>query len=170
MDTDAKGQLGGIECSAPARKKMATDSGAFKCSVCNKTNKDIIQEREEAAALIEPQDGQRQEEEVPEELRLAYRDELSKGSSSQDAPKESKGKEKAHTPSIPSNSTIPSSPGGPSTATSPPPTRTTQHVPAPTVQRLPPEQQSPDNPLAWIDTCIYGVLAALLYMVLKRFM
>ena len=129
-----------------------------------------MQEREEAAALIEAQDGKRQEEEVPEELRLAYRDELSKGTSSQDAPKEPKGKEKAHEPSKPSTSTVSPGTGGSSTAVSPLPTRTSPLVPAATAQTLAPVEQSPDTSLAWIDTCIYGVLAALLFMVLKRFL
>ena len=34
MDTDVKGQLGGIECSASVRKDLAGKSGAFKCLTC----------------------------------------------------------------------------------------------------------------------------------------
>ena len=76
MDTDAKGQLGGIECSRDARERMAKDSGRWTCAGCSKSNQEIMKEREEAVKDVEETEGKRKEEEVPEELRLAYRDEL----------------------------------------------------------------------------------------------
>ncbi|KAH9867233.1 hypothetical protein IAQ61_007825 [Plenodomus lingam] len=78
MDTDAKGQLGGIECSKVARGRMAKDSGSWTCAGCGKSNADIMKEREALVAELEAKEGTRKEEEVPEELRLAYRDELDK--------------------------------------------------------------------------------------------
>ncbi|KAF2185848.1 UBC-like protein [Zopfia rhizophila CBS 207.26] len=165
MDTDAKGQLGGIECNAQVRKRMAGESRAFKCAVCGKSNAEIIREREEAAKLME---GEQKEDIVPEELRLAYRDELGNGGAAGDAEKtgrESKGKEKVQTP--PSTSTSPAQ-----TATVPPvsirntprPTRTVQ---PPLTQRV--VQQSHDRSLVWIDAGIYGIVVALLFMVLRKF-
>lgn len=43
--------------------------------------------------------------------------------------------------------------------------RPTRTIPAAPLQQV--AQTSPD--LAWLDTCIYGVLAALLFMVVKKF-
>jgi ubiquitin-conjugating enzyme E2 J1 len=164
MDTNAKGQIGGIECSKEARERMARESGGWTCPGCNKSNADIMQERAALVKEIEEKEGKRKEEEVPEELRLAYRDELSKGG--EDDTKEDKGKGRA--------TEATSSSAGPSTAAIPSlssarnapvirPTRTTPA--APRLQQV--AQTSPD--LAWIDTCIYGLVAALLFMVVKKF-
>ncbi len=185
MDTDAKGQLGGIECSKDARERMAKDSGKWACAVCGKSNGEIMKEREEAAKEIEEKEGTRKEEEVPEELRLAYRDELGKKDEIE-AEKSDKGKGKAVEPelqirtsstepiapaitapavTVPEVSTSPASPPASSAPSSAPrPTPTTQ---APPLQQV--IQPSPDRSLVWIDGCIWGVVAMLLFMVLKKF-
>lgn len=148
-----KEQLGGIECSAQARKKMAGESGAFKYPTCGRTNAAIIKEREEAAALIEAKEGKKKEEEVPEELRLAYRDELGKGAEAEAS--EGKGKGKARETSEASASTAqapimappaPTQPNPPTIriSTAPPPTRTVP-APAPAQQAI---AQHEDNSLA----------------------
>ncbi|CAO2651727.1 Nn.00g000100.m01.CDS01 [Neocucurbitaria sp. VM-36] len=178
MDTDAKGQLGGIECSKDARERLAKESGAWRCAGCEKSNADIMKEREELVNDIEAKEGKRKEEAIPDELRLAYRDELRK--------KEDGGEGNADkstgTAVIPPTTTsvraptsistsaavgtapVSSTTAVPSTAPTPRPTRT---IAAPPAQQL--AQRSPDRSLAWIDTCIYGVVAALLFMVLKKF-
>lgn len=171
MDTDAKGQLGGIECSREARERMAKDSGAWRCAGCAKSNADIMQEREELVKEVEEKEGKRKDDQVPEELRLAYRDEL--GKEGQDDKTVDKGKQRAAESSA--EAVSPASP--PESTASVPVTTPTRPTPAvPTVRPIrtrptPPLQQvaqrSPD--LAWIDTCIYGLVAALLFMVLKRF-
>lgn len=175
MDTDAKGQLGGIECSKDAREKMARDSGKWACAGCGKSNADIMKEREEAVKELEETDGKRKEEEVPEELRLAYRDELGKNESVE-AEKVDKGKGKAAEPEVQHDAmkqhTSPATPvaaapvAAPPSSLAPPP-RPTPTVPVPPLQQI--VQQSPDRSLAWIDTCIYGVVAMLLFMVMKKF-
>lgn len=173
MDTDAKGQLGGIECSKEARERLARESGAYKCAGCGRSNADIMKEREEMLKDIEEKEGQRKEEEVPEELRLAYRDELGK-QEDKDEPKMDKGKGRATEPAAEhSTSTITSA----ASSSSAPPVRTpaTPRVPALPTRTQPPHVQqvirhSPDRSLAWIDTCIYGVVAALLFMVVKKFL
>jgi ubiquitin-conjugating enzyme E2 J1 len=170
MDTDAKGQLGGIECSPPIRKRMAGESGAFRCAVCGRSNAEIIKEREEAAALIEAKEGKKKEEEVPEELRLAYRDELEKGASKggehEPVAKESKGKERAQeTP--PTARPVVQASTSPATSVNAPVPRPTRTVPFSAQQAV--AQHSRDPSLAWIDACIYGVIAALLFMVVKKF-
>jgi ubiquitin-conjugating enzyme E2 J1 len=173
MDTDAKGQLGGIECSREAREKMAKESTAWKCSACVKSNAEVMKEREELVQEIEEKEGKRKEEEIPEELRLAYRDELvSKGEPSGDT---EKGTAKAadlpaqDAPPTPASNAAPvvsTTNTAPRTAsaTTPRPTRTTR---ATTIQQ--PAQRSPDRQGAMVDTLIYGIVAALLFMVLKRF-
>ncbi|KAF2647705.1 UBC-like protein [Lophiostoma macrostomum CBS 122681] len=176
MDTDAKGQLGGIECGPAVRKRMAGESGAYKCGVCGRSNKEIIAEREEAARLIEEKEGRRVEEAMPEELRLAYRDELEQGAQ---GPAEGKGKGKEKVQDTPSTAsqavqTLPEtlpvtaqssrSASQATTSAAPAPTRT---VPAPVQQVV---QQTQDRSLAWIDMCIYGVVAALIYMMVRKFL
>jgi ubiquitin-conjugating enzyme E2 J1 len=172
MDTDAKGQLGGIECSRDARERMAKESGAWKCAGCGKSNTEVMQEREEMVKEIEEKEGKRKDEEVPEELRLAYRDELGQNEGDEEK-KVDKGKGKAvespvevapaASPSVP----VAAAPATSTTRPAPvaPMVRPTRTVPAPPIQQV--AQRSPD--LAWIDTCIYGVVAALLFMVVKRF-
>jgi len=160
MDTNAKGQLGGIECSESARKRIATESGAFTCPTCRKSNADIIKEREEAAKLIEAKNGKRKEETVPEELRLAYRDELGNGAAAQETTENGhKEKQAAITPSpIPASTTHARSASNAALR----PTRPAQ----PAVQQL--TQRTHDRSLAWIDAGIYGVVAALLFMVFRK--
>jgi ubiquitin-conjugating enzyme E2 J1 len=180
MDTDAKGQLGGIECSRDARERMARDSGKWTCSGCGKSNAEIMKEREEAVKEIEGTEGKRKEEEVPEELRLAYRDELGQKQEA-GAEEGDKGKGKAAESEaqqeIPTLSASSSQPAAPAAAVAPPTVasvrpapsapRPTRTAPAPPLQQM--VQQSPDRSLAWIDTCIWGVVAALLFMVVKKF-
>lgn len=72
METDAKGQLGGLECSDAQRRRLAKESRKFKCAMCAKSNEDILSECEEASKLLED----RKEEEVPPELKMGWRDEM----------------------------------------------------------------------------------------------
>jgi ubiquitin-conjugating enzyme E2 J1 len=171
MDTDAKGQIGGIECSKDARERMARDSGAWKCPSCGKSNADVMQARDELVKEIEAKEGKRKEAEVPEELRLAYRDELGKNKNEDEEPKLDKGKAKAT--EVQTSDTVASAPAplsapATSVATSnarPPASRPPQTAQPPLMQQRP----VPERSIAWIDTCIYGVVAALLFMVLRRF-
>ncbi|KAH7377436.1 ubiquitin-conjugating enzyme [Cadophora sp. MPI-SDFR-AT-0126] len=72
METDVKGQLGGMECSASEREKIARSTPGWKCSVCAKTNGEIMREAEEAAK----EEGEVEEVEVPKELSMGYKDEM----------------------------------------------------------------------------------------------
>lgn len=162
MDTDAKGQLGGIECSKDARQRMARDSGAWKCAGCGKSNTDVMKEREKMVKEIEDKEGKRKEEEIPEELRLAYRDELGKADDAEKKAEQSSTASSASTMAgaAPATSSVQAT----LPVTAPQPTRT---IPTPQVRQIAPP--SPDQSLAWLDTCIYGLVAALLFMVLKKF-
>jgi ubiquitin-conjugating enzyme E2 J1 len=149
MDTDAKGQIGGIECSKEARQRMAQESNAWKCSTCGKSNAEVMKERQEMVDEIEAKEGKRKDEEVPEELRLAYRDELGK----KDEGGDEKGKGKAVDAEEQGVALAPAS------------------IPAPAQTPIvqPVAQRTPDTSLAIIDIFIYGIIAALLFMVLRRF-
>ncbi|KAG4437749.1 hypothetical protein IFR05_006783 [Cadophora sp. M221] len=72
METDVKGQLGGMECSPAERQKIAKNTPGWKCSVCAKSNEEIIKEAEEAAKA----EGTTEEAEIPKELSLGYKDEM----------------------------------------------------------------------------------------------
>ncbi|KAF2865466.1 ubiquitin-conjugating enzyme/RWD-like protein [Massariosphaeria phaeospora] len=160
MDTDAKGQLGGIECGPAARKKMAVESGAYTCGVCRKSNADIVRESKEAADLIEAKEGKQKEEAVPEELRLAYRDELGKPEGD-----ETRTDPAPHPPpgNPPGGASASSIPAPAAVTTIPRPART---VPTPARQLV---NQRDDGSIAWLDMCIYGIIAALLFMVVRKF-
>lgn len=171
MDTDAKGQLGGIECSREARLKMAGESGAYTCAVCKRSNAEIMRETEEAAKAHEATEGKHVEESVPEELRLAYRDELEGAGGSKpkaegrpEPEPDAKGEEEVDaSPAASLPAAAPARTAPPVTPTPPPaPTRT---VPA---QAPNPQRVQRESSLAWIDACIYGVLAALLFMLLRK--
>jgi ubiquitin-conjugating enzyme E2 J1 len=176
MDTDAKGQIGGIECSKEAREKMAKESHGWKCPACSKSNAEIMLEREDTVREIEQKEGKRKEDDIPEELKLAYRDELgTKPGSSNDMPKD-KGKPVDTSPDDPS-----AAPASVSAQTAPvaqnsipPASVVTSRIAIPTRRTLPPVVQSsarrsPDRTSALIDTLIYAIVAVLLFMVLKRF-
>lgn len=73
METDARGQLGGLETTDVVRQRLANESSTFKCSSCGKTNGEIIQECEERAKGAS---SSAQEVEVPKELNMGWRDEM----------------------------------------------------------------------------------------------
>lgn len=168
MDTDAKGQVGGIECNEAARKRMAGESAGFRCPSCGKINAEIMREREEAAKSMEAGGEKMKEEVVPEELRLAYREDLDKDAAEGEgaAKAEAKGKEKvegAIPASVPSTQVAsPAVQSSTSSTIAPPPTRTIQ-LPQP-----PAAQRSAEGSPTWIDHAIYGILAVLVFMVLRK--
>ncbi|KAK1655751.1 ubiquitin-conjugating enzyme/RWD-like protein [Colletotrichum phormii] len=82
METDPRGQLGGLETSDAVRKRHAMASHTFKCPTCAKSNIEIIQECEESAKANSDSPDSATEVEIPSELKLGYKDEMaeSKGS------------------------------------------------------------------------------------------
>ncbi|KAF5002804.1 hypothetical protein FGRMN_111 [Fusarium graminum] len=73
METDARGQLGGLETTDAVRQRLANESSTFKCSSCGKTNAEIIKECEERAKEAS---SSAEEVEVPKELNMGWRDEM----------------------------------------------------------------------------------------------
>jgi hypothetical protein len=79
MDVPAKGQVGGIESDAATRRRLAEGSRGFVCSTCGKSNSAILQEQEELAKTGEAEGAaapKKEEEKVPEELKLVYKEDL----------------------------------------------------------------------------------------------
>ena len=77
METDPKGQLGGLETPDATRKRLALESQTFRCSACGKTNKEIIQECTEQAAvngIVSEDEGPGVD--VPSELKMGWKDEM----------------------------------------------------------------------------------------------
>ncbi|KAN0098143.1 UBC-like protein [Hyaloscypha variabilis] len=72
METDAKGQLGGLECSVKERERMAEASSSWRCPSCGKSNGDIMKECGEAAK----EKGEEKEVVVPSDLKMGWKDEM----------------------------------------------------------------------------------------------
>ncbi|KAF5506046.1 Ubiquitin-conjugating enzyme E2 J1 [Colletotrichum siamense] len=77
METDPRGQLGGLETSDAVRMRHATASQTFKCPTCAKTNLEIIQECEESAKSIAVT-SESSDVEIPSELKMGWKDEMGK--------------------------------------------------------------------------------------------
>lgn len=77
METDPKGQLGGLDTSDAVRKQLAAQSRRWRCPGCGgRANEDIMRECEEEAAKAA--DTGAKDVEVPAELKLGFRDEMEK--------------------------------------------------------------------------------------------
>ncbi|KAL3426821.1 ubiquitin-conjugating enzyme [Phlyctema vagabunda] len=165
METDAKGQLGGLETSEVIRKRLAGESQTWKCSSCGKSNSEILKECEEESK------GEVKEESVPQDLKMGWKDELGKEKSDEESDQLAEG-------FVPTAAVI----GEPVLTQNPlPPARPAQTVPQPTAttpqQRLPQIPQAPvqqthhrhsnDGVPIWIDRTIAGIVLCLIVMVLK---
>ncbi|TVY20640.1 Ubiquitin-conjugating enzyme E2 J1, partial [Lachnellula arida] len=190
METDARGQLGGVEMSDRERGRIAGETPAWRCGGCGgKSNGEILGECEEAFRAKEREDGEKErvEVEVPRELQMGFKDEMGKV----------KGKEKeregdteeaelaegfVRTAAVapvdePTQPVVGTARIPPPTAqeprTSHPVPHTPYRAPAPTPQQLAPQLQrlpqtrSSDGVPVWIDRAIAGVVVLLVAMVLK---
>ena len=165
MDTDARGQLGGMDSSEEVRKRLANQSKSWKCSACGKTNEAIMKEQEE---YVKEQGVESKAEEVPEELRLAYREDLS--NTNGDANKtQQDGAAKAPQQSAIINANVESERSVPPTAQQP---QQQPPQPAPGAQAAQPnrvqQRRQEDEIPSWIDKAIYAVLAVLVYLLWKK--
>ena len=167
MDTDARGQLGGMDASEEVRKRLAGQSRSWKCGMCGKTNATIMREQDEA---VKEHGGELKKEVVPEELRLAYREDLSQanGNATDKAAAETNGlfPEQSRDSAVPSNpqpaARTPMSEPQLPPASRPRPAQLPQ-------QQLQQQQRRQDEGIPpWIDKAIYGILAALVYLLWKK--
>lgn len=91
METDPKGQLGGLDTSDAVRRRLAAESHAWRCPGCGgRTNEDLIRETEEAARAAEADAGAASgsvggDVEVPAELKMGFRDEMEKSATAVEA-------------------------------------------------------------------------------------
>ena len=166
MDTDAKGQLGGMDASEEVRRRFAVQSKVGRCGTCGKTNEEIMKEQEVA---VKESGVEEKKDVVPEELRLAYREDLSQGGE--------KGKEEASSaaakaPKVPAPAAapVPIPAGTPETrpASGPAPVPPTNAALVQQQQRPAPRRD--DGIPAWIDKAIYGIVAALVFLVYKKYL
>lgn len=172
MDTDAKGQLGGMDASAEVRRRFAGQSRAGRCATCGgKTNEEIMREQEEA---VKAAGGENKKEEVPDELRLAYREDLgqdqAKGVTSQAA-------DSHPTATVSAPVAAPPVAVAPTVASSA--AVTTQTVRERVVTqpaRVQPaaalaqrrQRRQDDGVPAWVDKAILGVLGALAFLICRK--
>jgi ubiquitin-conjugating enzyme E2 J1 len=195
METDAKGQLGGLDTSEAERRRCADASGNWKCGVCGQSNREILAERAEAAKAKEDAEGsKRVEEEVPKELTINVKEQDSErpGVEKPELAEESGAEEAELAEGF--VQTAPLQPDPPIY----PPARPAQGVPQPTGsassgigpgaastesirhrnvttapqaqtmrQRAAEIRRSTDGVPLWIDRAIVGVAVCLTFMVLK---
>ena len=162
MDTDAKGQLGGMDAGEAVRRKLARESREWRCVGCGRGNSEVMREMEEAAG---GEEGRKEEEVVPEQLRLAFREDLGKG----------KVEEKGE-----GNGAIVEGAGAVAAANAVAPALAVPQAPVPTVttaipvpavqvqQRRVPVAHQEDIP-AWIDKAIIGIVFAIIAILWLRF-
>lgn len=74
METDARGQLGGLDTTEDVRRRLARESRSFKCVTCARSNADIISESEKQAN--ESCSLSKNLVQVPTELSMGWRDEM----------------------------------------------------------------------------------------------
>ncbi|KAG5931871.1 hypothetical protein E4U53_001564 [Claviceps sorghi] len=74
METDARGQLGGLETTDEVRRRLARESRFFKCPTCARSNIDIICESEKQAAGSPS--SKCPDVQIPRELSMAWKDEM----------------------------------------------------------------------------------------------
>jgi ubiquitin-conjugating enzyme E2 J1 len=88
METEAKGQLGGLDTNEAERKRYAERSVSWRCTACGKSNGDILKECAEAARAKEAENGEgssRIEETVPPELKIGFKPDNAESSSEKPA-------------------------------------------------------------------------------------
>lgn len=190
MEGGAKGQVGGMEMGEGERRRLAAESRSWACQGCGgSTNEEILKAEEERCKDVEGRQGSAKggaKEQVPDELRFGFRDEMGKDDPS------GKGKEKEplaqnqvgdknQSAGAPEDRRENVHFAGPEALRSLPSPIPTSPPPAPTIapaqplrQPLPTRTTSvpsapPNNGVpSWIDKAIVGVVAGLLVMMVKK--
>ncbi|EME47545.1 hypothetical protein DOTSEDRAFT_77825 [Dothistroma septosporum NZE10] len=168
MDTDAKGQLGGMDASDEVRRRFAGQSKGGKCAACGKTNAEIMVEQ---AAAVGESGVEEKTDVVPDELRLAYREDLSKADTNAKEGASGPANKAPGVPPVTAPAPV-SDPGETRPASGPAPSAPTTAAVV-QQQQLQQQQQGPaprrdDGIPAWIDKAIYGIVAALVILLWKK--
>jgi ubiquitin-conjugating enzyme E2 J1 len=195
METDAKGQLGGLDASRQARERIAGESIKWVCGTCGRSNKEILREVEDAVREKEKEEGgesSRKEEEVPKELRIGWKEDMERERAAAGAEQKRKGNTEAELAEGFVSTTggdgavdVQAATASPSTY---PPARPAQSVPLPTAsiatntttqpqvqangntymaRQLQAQRRSNDGVPMWIDRAIAGIVICLVAVVLK---
>ncbi|KFX99970.1 hypothetical protein O988_03573 [Pseudogymnoascus sp. VKM F-3808] len=98
LETPAAGQVGGLDTTDATRRQLADQSRGWTCQGCGKTNEEILQENAEAAKALEEEGKAREEDKVPDELKLGYREDIEKQSGN---PQEDTGETSSSAPKNP---------------------------------------------------------------------
>ncbi|KAF4453998.1 ubiquitin-conjugating enzyme e2 j1 [Fusarium austroafricanum] len=181
METDARGQLGGLETTDAVRQRLANESSAFKCAMCGKANGEIIKECEERAKEAS---SSAQEVEIPKELNMGWRDEMGVKKEGENKPEQSnndtetaqlaEGFVQTAPDAVTAQNDI-SAPQPPADNRNPTPTRTIP-LPVPAAQgAVPPlaaqaqqaRRASDDGVPLWLDRTIVVLVVLLVALVLK---
>ncbi|WEW61232.1 ubiquitin-conjugating enzyme E2 [Emydomyces testavorans] len=194
MDGEVRGQVGGMEAREELRREWARRSREWRCEVCpgRRTNEEVLREwwevcRGKGVAVEEGEDRAVRMEEVPEGLRVRYRDELGREEGDGKGEKlasESQAEQRCEKEERNTNGSIAGRAAAISTATrAPRPTPTTStsdrsmnlrqrstRTQTQTASTAPANAststQTAHDP--WLDRAIVGVLVALVLMVLKK--
>lgn len=97
METDARGQLGGLDTTEEVRRRLARESRTFRCSTCARSNADIISETERQSE--ESSSPAKNDVKVPTELSMGWRDEME--SRQEDDGRESRALDRSQVPEDP---------------------------------------------------------------------
>lgn len=187
MESNAAGQLGGLDVGDEPRRRYARESRAWRCGECGTTNEEVIAECrrkwEEAKEKGEVQEDSTASA-IPDELRLAYKEDLGEKRES-DASPAATGSVAGTVPEAATQSPAQVSPSansrmppegavGSSTHSDLVPARpargdsTSSHL-IPTRTVAPTQLVSRDDGVpAWVDKAIFGVALSLILMILRR--
>ena len=169
MDTEAGGQLGGLDAGVEVRKRLAERSRGWGCGVCGggKVMEVVMREREEEVREM-GEVGRREEVVVPEELRLAFREDLGKAGGSGGGGEVVDEVSGGRTNGLATEPVTTGDDGEtlPARTSSVQPQQDTQPVQA--VQTPPLAPRRNDQVPAWIDKAIYSVIAALIFMLFRK--
>ncbi|CZR67652.1 related to ubiquitin-conjugating enzyme E2 6 [Phialocephala subalpina] len=172
METDPKGQLGGMDCSAAERERVAKDSGEWKCGICGRSNAEILRESEEAA---KKEGSSAQEVEVPKELNMAWKDEMKPTAEQKEATEEDAalaegfvrtGNDGAMDVPVANTAPAPYPAARPAQGVSQS-TATTTTRPLPTYPAQAARRRTNDGVPIWIDRTIAAIVILLVAMIVK---
>lgn len=188
METDSKGQLGGLDTNEAERKRYAERSVSWKCASCGKANEEILKECADAAKEMEAANGEgssKVEETVPPELKIGFKpDNTEAGPQSAAHPATAsetpiQRQSEAYPPARPAQG-VPQPTATPASDSSEPQraeiTPRPQDIPAATptatLQAVRTHQVhvSNDGDLVWIDRAIAGIVICLVFMVTKVYL
>lgn len=177
METDPRGQLGGLDAPDEVRRRLAKESKAFRCHACGgRSNEDIIVAAAEAARRHEQENGAHTDVEIPSDLKMGWRDEMEKAgranttssdpgkAASSGAPAQDLDAEAAEL----AEGFVATSPLGPPAARPAiPPTPTVSLAASAMTHQVQAVRVSSQDVPAWIDRLIMVLVGALAVMILK---